>query len=485
MSGAENTAKMQVGEYTLKLLLGFLTGAAVAAFGIPTEGIVIGGLLAIIWVQYFKQIKLVMLCLAGGAFIFGILYFHLYAQGSVTFLRLPQDSPATFEGLVVEEPRNANRFARFTIELQEPYRGKIGVIDEASGIQYGDVLRLEGRIRIENGEIIAKFPKTERLARNKGHWLKEQLLAVKRGVIQSFERALPPDEAALLSGITLGARSSFSPKLKEDMAISGTIHIVAVSGYNISILAIVLGSAAALFMRRRIAIWVAVIGILLFVGIVGSEASVVRAAIMGILGLLAEGTGRPNNQAYAIALAASLMVAWDPTIIRNDLGFMLSFLSLLGVTYLSPALQSLWRNAKDKGFFAWKENLDTTLGAQLGVLPVLLLTFGSVSATSLLANILIIPLIPITMGVGFLLGIIQWLSPLLAFPVTEIARLLTGYEIWVIQFFADTAIPIGNFFAYPVVIIAYYLFFAAFIAYRNKKGEIKLTEPSAIKNLWS
>ncbi len=229
------------------------------------------------------------------------------------------------------------------------------------------------------------------------------------------KRALPADNAALLAGITLGARSGFSPQFKAQMADSGTTHIVAVSGYNIGILAIAVGNIAVFFLARRFAIWIAIILILLFVGMVGSEASVVRAALMGIMALLAERVGRPETQAYAITIAAACMVLWDPEIIRNDVGFLLSFLSLLGVVYLAPMLQTLWRKADDKGVLERKANIDTTLGAQLGVLPVLLTVFGKASLTSIAANMLILPFVPFTMGVGFLLGTVNAVLPFLAF----------------------------------------------------------------------
>jgi len=102
------------------------------------------------------------------------------------------------------------------------------------------------------------------------------------------------------------------------------------------------------------------------------------------------------------------------------------------------------------------------------VLPVLLLAFGKVSLTSILANILILPLIPLTMGTGFLLGFILNTTAILAFPIAEFARLLTTYEIDVIRLAAHYAIPIGNFFFSPVALAIYYFFLAWFIAIRQK-----------------
>lgn len=317
------------------------------------------------------------------------------------------------------------------------------------------------------------FPAAEVRARHKGFWIKEKLIELKAGILKGFERALPPDNAALLGGITLGARSSFSPQLKNAMVDSGTVHIVAVSGYNISILAIAVGNIAMLFLARRFAIWLAIGLILLFVAMVGTEASVVRAAIMGIAGLVGEFSGRPKDQGYAIVLAAACMVAWDPNIIRTDLGFGLSFLSLLGVVYLAPALRSLWRKTPDRGVLEWKENMDTTIGAQLGVLPILLGVFGKASLTSIAANVLIIPTVPVAMGIGFLLGVTNGTSPFLGFPIARVAELLTGYEIAVIQIFSRYAVPVGNFLFSPAAVVMYYALLMTFIFHQNRKARTK------------
>ncbi|MBI3114356.1 MAG: ComEC/Rec2 family competence protein [Candidatus Harrisonbacteria bacterium] len=458
-----------VADFALEALLGFLAGAAAAAFHAPLFWVLAGGACAALWLHYLRGTRLRVLYIMLGTLLFGFGYYAFYTRAASNFTVFPPEGiPAAFEGIVVEEPRTSSMLSRFTVELQEPYRGKVTVVAPARDMQYGDLFSFRGSITEDNGTLLAEFPHMERTGRHRGNWLKEHLVAVKRAVMRGYEQVLPPDHAALLSGITLGARSTFSKELKEDMAVSGTLHIVAVSGYNISVLAANIGKGAAFFVSRRIAIWISVIGILLFVGMVGTEASVVRAALMGIAGLLAEGTGRPRDQAYAIAAAAALMLAWDPTILREDLGFLLSFLSLLGVTYMGPALRTLWHTAKDKGFFSWKENVDTTLGAQMGVLPVLLTAFGSVSLTSVFANILIIPFIPVTMGLGFVLGVTHWLAPFLAFPLAEAIRLLTSYEIGVIHAFAQWTLPVSNFFFSPATVAGYYLLLAAFIARRKR-----------------
>ncbi len=463
---------MSSGVDALETLLAFVLGIATASFSVSPAVVIVGGCLAVIGLRYIKAISWTGLFCIAAALFFGFIYFFLYRDVRVAYTTLPRENTASFTGVVTDEPHATERSLRFSFSLEAPYHGVLTVITSPNrDVRYGDELMLRGKIVSEEGDYVVLFPSIDARARHKGFWIKERLIDFKAEILKGFERALSPDNAALLGGITLGARSSFSPELKTAMVDSGTVHIVAVSGYNISILAIAIGNIAIFFLARRFAIWLAIGLILLFVGMVGTEASVVRAAIMGIVGLIAEKVGRPKDQAYAIVLVAACMVAWNPNIIRTDLGFGLSFLSLLGVVYLSPALRSLWRKAADRGVLEWKENMDTTIGAQLAVLPVLLGVFGKASLTSIAANILIVPTVPITMGIGFLLGVANGISPLLGFPIARIAELLTSYEIGVMHIFSRYAIPIGNFFLSPVAIAAYYGLLVAFIFYRHKKME--------------
>ncbi|MCR4328242.1 MAG: ComEC family competence protein [Patescibacteria group bacterium] len=458
-----------VGAVAREILIAFLAGAAAAAFHIPFSALLIAGCAAgyLFWKK--RTPGILGFFLIGSALFFGFFYFTLYRDVRVSYAVIPEKNNILFTGVVSDEPHESEKSIRFSLTLENPYRGDITVIAPLRDIRYGDMLSLRGDVIREEGGYVILFPDISITARHKGFWLKEQLLDIKRAVMYGFARALPPDNAALLSGITLGARSGFSPELKNAMVQSGTVHIVAVSGYNIGILALAVGNVAVFFLARRFAIWVAVGLILLFVGMVGTEASVVRAALMGIMGLLSEKAGRPNNQAYGIAFAAALMVFWDPSIIRNDLGFLLSFLSLLGVVYISPALRSFWRKKEDRGVLEWKENIDTTVGAQLGVLPVLLMVFGGASLTSVIANMLIIPIIPITMGFGFLLGMVNAFSPLMGFPLAKVAELLTGYELGVIHLFSRYTIPVGNFFFSPVAVMMYYAVLVMFVVWRVKR----------------
>ena len=172
------------------------------------------------------------------------------------------------------------------------------------------------------------------------------------------------------------------------MSKSGTTHLVALSGYNITILVKIIAGTLAFILSRRKALLGTILAIIAFVIMAGAEASVIRAAIMGSIAAIAPFVGRLYAPRNAIAAAALGMALWNPNILAYDVGFQLSFLALIGIIYMKPALETLFK-IQNKGFLNWKENLATTASAQIMVTPLLIGTFGSISATSLISNLLI------------------------------------------------------------------------------------------------
>ncbi|MBI2003478.1 MAG: ComEC/Rec2 family competence protein [Parcubacteria group bacterium] len=187
-------------------------------------------------------------------------------------------------------------------------------------------------------------------------------------------------------------------------------------------------------MRRQKAFWVTVLAIAAFTVLTGASASVIRAALMGILVLLAYREGRFYSMTNSIVLAGTVMIALNPKVLRFDAGFQLSFLATLGLVRLAPFFKEKLEKLPE--FFNFKENFVATLSAQLAVLPVILYNFGNFSLVSLPANVLILPIIPVTMLFGFLAGIsgLVWLP--LGNLVGLAAWLLAEYEILIVRLFS-------------------------------------------------
>jgi len=292
---------------------------------------------------------------------------------------------------------------------------------------------------------------------NEPSQISQKLKTFKENQINNFRISLPHNSAALLSGETFGERSDFSKKFKDQMARSGTTHIVALSGYNIAILVLAISAALGSILSRRKTFIITTIVIILFVIMVGGGASIIRAAIMGFLLLLAKELGRPYNLTNTIVLTAGLMVLINPAILTQDIGFQLSFLSLLGIVYLEPVFKKILNLKEGSGLLSWKENATMTLSAQVAVTPILIYHFNQFSITAIPANILILAIIPLTMFFGFLLATLNSISLLAGFLVAKLVNIILLYQIIVIKTFSAINLVIPNFLATSTFITFYYL----------------------------
>lgn len=320
--------------------------------------------------------------------------------------------------------------------------------------RYGDQLSVTGELKtpsvsedFDYQKYLAKddiysviyYPEIKFEASGQGNWLKGWLFFIKNKFQTSLNGILPEPANALMGGLLLGEKQNFSAEMTDALKRTGTTHITALSGYNITIIAM---SLVALFnfllIRRAISFWLAVAAIVGFVIMTGAAASASRAAVMGILLLLAGRLGRLYQIRNALALAAVIMVWLNPKVLVWDLGFQLSFAATLGLVYIYPLIFGwLGRLNPDgsstKSWLGWRETLAATLSAQLAALGLLLINFGQLSLIAPLANVLILLFIPVTMLLGFLAGLIGIgtlaLGKIFGWP----AWLLLMYEIKTIE----------------------------------------------------
>jgi competence protein ComEC len=172
----------------------------------------------------------------------------------------------------------------------------------------------------------------------------------------------------------------------------------------------------------------------LFTILTGAQASVVRAAIMGAIVLLARREGRLNDPHNAIVLAGAAMILINPLVLRYDIGFQLSFAATLGLIYLAPAIEKYF--AKLPKFFQLRETMIMTVSAQIFVLPLLLYYFKNFSVISLPANLIILPTIPFAMVLGFITGLAGLIMPFLGQIVGYFAWFLTSLQLWIVKVLA-------------------------------------------------
>lgn len=208
-------------------------------------------------------------------------------------------------------------------------------------------------------------------------------------------RLFPSDEATLLSGILYGEQQ-LSREQRDLMRRSGLMHLVAVSGSNVTIVvAVLLPFALAFGLRRRQAFWFVTLGLIVFVGFVGFSASVSRAAVMGWLVLFARHVGRMPKTSWLLLCSAAVLVTVNPWLLGFDAGFALSFLATWGLLAWVPLVAASVPWIPER--FGLREAFATTTGATIMTLPYLAWAFGRMSLAGLFTNLLALPLVPFIM----------------------------------------------------------------------------------------
>ncbi|HLC69733.1 MAG TPA: ComEC/Rec2 family competence protein [Patescibacteria group bacterium] len=387
-------------------------------------------------------------------FTFGIFRFTL-SQPVINenHLAYYNNQKMTFVGRVVEEPEYKLKDNVYILEATEipkwgkPISGRVLVRAAIyPEYQYGDVLSVHCKLQSpesNEGEFnyanylarqsiytLCYFPQIEKIGDHPGNIFKKVIFSWKKILADKVNDLWPEPEASLMAGLLYGARSGFTPELSDNFSKVGLTHIVAVSGYNISIVAtflMVLFISVGLY--RRQAFWFAVIGIIFFVIFTGASASVVRAGIMGIMVLLANQLGRLSRIGNVLVFTAALMLFFNPWILLWDAGFQLSFLATIGLVYIGPILkekifnkQIFFKSSKRAWFNAIAEIFVSTLSAIIATLPLILFQFGRLSLVAPLVNILVLWLIPWLMLFGFVALVLGFIF----YPVGQLVAWVAG-----------------------------------------------------------
>jgi competence protein ComEC len=285
------------------------------------------------------------------------------------------------------------------------------------------------------------------------------LFAIKHAILAQMNRIIPEPESSLAGGITLGAKASLGERELDLFRIAGIVHVVVLSGYNITIVADSIMRVMS-FLPRMFSLAMGSLGVLFFAVMTGGGATVVRASIMAFLVVVARATGRTHDAGRMLIIAAALMILWNPYIVLFDPSFQLSFIATLGLIYLAPIVERKCSRIPER--FGLRSIAASTLAAQIAVLPLLLYQSGIFSTVALPVNMLALPLVPLAMLTSFLAAMFGFLGWIFAMPFGFVAYLLLAYMFGVVHFFA--AIPLASFVvpAFPlwVVGVSYVLLIA-------------------------
>ncbi len=336
-------------------------------------------------------------------------------------------------------------------------------------ISPGEELELVGKVEVEvmgvnNRLFRLKYPtilSVERTASTRG-----DMLGVVSKVQSYFSlilgRFLPEPHGGLVVGILLGLKSSMSRSFYEYLVNTGTVHVIAASGYNITLVARVLMEVFGKFFRKKVALVISLVGVFLYVLLAGASPAVVRSGIMGAISYTAIFFGRDYFASWALGLTSLGMLLVSPGLV-DDVGFWLSVTATGGILWLSrPMFDSIYKllllilkipeenkkvrskNGKkdekrrlEKLAFFLALDLSVSLSAQIFTLPIIINVFGAIAVASPLVNILVLWLVPMIMLLGSVKLVVGLVSSFGAYVVNLFLWLPLEVFVQIVEFFGN------------------------------------------------
>lgn len=352
---------------------------------------------------------------------------------------------------VVSPPDVRGDSARFIVEPILSNSTKIHVphirmsVPHVHDVAYGDVLILEGKLvpvltnnktykRISES-LIRKgvlyeihFPQINIIERGKGNYFFMKLYVFGDAVKNTIRVYVREPSAAFINGILFGEKHGLSDEWYDMFTHVGLTHVIVLSGYNLAII----------FAWTRVALRQApffvqhvcgAIAVILLMLVSGADAPAVRAAILVLTASLAALLRRQEDAGHFLSLTIIAMLVWNPFYLLYDVSFQLSVAATYGLTYLAPALGNF---ILSRPRFV-HELLRDTLAAQVAVLPIQLLYFGTLSWISLFANFVVLPFVPILMILGVVVLCTSFV-PFIALCVGTMTTVLSDTILGVVLF---------------------------------------------------
>ncbi len=407
-------------------------------------------------------------------------------------------------GTLIEPPDYRDNYTNLRLKVSKvdtgdrdlPVNGLIlARVSDNRVFHYGDILRLRGKLKTppENEDfsyrdylaaqhIHSYMSSAEAtvLPGKGGNLFSRALYALKEKSLDNIYHLFPDPESSLLAGILLGVDTGLTDKLQQAFKNTGTAHIIAISGFNISIIAGLFVTFFSKFLGPRRGALLAIIGIAFYTLLVGADAAVVRAALMGSLALFAKQVGRRQFAINTLLAVALLMCLWNPLYVW-DVGFQLSFFATLGlILYADPFSQFANRiitkyfptSAAEKFTELFSEFVLLTLAAQVTTIPIMAYHFKRISLVSFIANPFVLPVQPAVMIIG---GLAVLLS-LIWFPLGQVAAWVAWpfvvYTIRMVEVFDRVphgTLFLGDFSIWFVILVYAALFSVTFGGDRLKE----------------
>ncbi len=492
------------------LTVSYTAGIVLGWFWLDSHTVVIwlGGFMltvavgAVFWRQILSPFVVILLLIASGAG--AVSFFASLGSSSGNGLTY-SGYPLFVEGTVVEEPLRLednisyhlraqtveNQWGRFPVsgkllvkvygEDQEPYwfGEKLrlrGVIDEPrrrrnpGGFDYQFYLRTQGIggiMHVRPYQVVSLGP-------GEVSPLTDFVLKLRAQLVEGIKFGLPSPCAELLSAILFGQRHLLPEAVQENFKNSGVAHLLAVSGLHVGLVAaLFLGFCRRLRIKGPLPPAIAVLIIFGYAYLTGMRPPALRAAVMFSMASGALLLDRENDLPTAISIAALMTLLLNPLQLFTA-GFQLSYTATLAIIYATPPIIDLFKHFKIPFFI--RSLAAVTLAAQLGVLPICALHFQHVPLGVLWFNLLLLPVMPMVVGLGLVAAFLQLASPVLAQPLFSGVLLLLKYILMVtgLSRFIGFYIPLYT----PSILMwaCYYVFLSLILIkyYRLREGRLKL-----------
>lgn len=426
-------AERVLGRRTNVVLVGssvFLLGLVVARFGlrVPLWFVVLVGVAGLLF-RHKPAVKFCLISVAcfglglwrGGDFFAQLEPFRTEAYQKITLVVTASEDATYASGGQLS-------FMAGNVEFMQPVKLKAQGMVRVKGygelaVYRGDRLTVQGKLYPTRGASQASisYAQIHRIGSHSTY-----LDEFRRRFAAGLQTALPEPQASFGMGLLIGQRNTLPDDITQSLKMVGLTHIIAVSGYNLTIL---LTAVRRLMGKQsKLASTVVAIGLMLgFIGLTGASASIVRAAVISGLGLAAWYVGREVRPMVLILLAAALTAGVYPIYIWSDIGWYLSFLAFFGILMLAPQIfRRFWGERRPP---VLAQVAIETLCAEIMTIPLVLFIFGQVSLIGLVANVLVATAIPLAMFLCFVAGIAGWLVPLLVGWVAWPAQMLLTYML--------------------------------------------------------
>ncbi|MFH0840419.1 MAG: ComEC/Rec2 family competence protein [bacterium] len=342
-----------------------------------------------------------------------------------------QGQEVVFTGKIISEPEERPKSSQIKLRAKEldnkPIHGQVLIITEHyPKYEYGDLLEVNCKLQSpepfndfdydrylarSNIYVLCYYPEIKIISHDPN--LYNYLISFKQGIRDIINLGLLEPEASLGNAIILGYKKGLPDDLRLTFSQVGLSHITAISGMHIGILAVlVLNLLLLLGMNRKRVIYYSTIILGLYIIMIGAPVSALRAGLMGFLALLAMQAGRLKHATNALFLAGVIILLINPRVLRDDVGFQLSFLAVLGIMIIYPRLKRLvMKKIKTKNRVA-NTIVDIfliTISAQIFTIPIVAYNFKIISLVSPFANVLVIWLLPVLLITMIIAVILSWL----------------------------------------------------------------------------